>query len=134
MHSLEPPDVTGSTLTLGTAGSRRTVYLIDEITKLPDSAHNNVDTVTATPLANSTANNSAVQPNNSHDEQQQQSVQPPPSTVLMYNRISNVIGTIGNDASGSNSTAIDAQSADKNLPKDKKGNDESAVWYEYGCV
>lgn len=27
---MEPPDVTGSSLTLGTAGSRRTVYLLDE--------------------------------------------------------------------------------------------------------
>ncbi|XP_011210779.2 girdin isoform X1 [Bactrocera dorsalis] len=37
VHGLEAPDVTGSSLTLGTAGSRRTVYLIDEHQKIPET-------------------------------------------------------------------------------------------------
>ncbi|XP_053956841.1 girdin isoform X2 [Anastrepha ludens] len=40
VHGLEAPDVTGSSLTLGTAGSRRTVYLIDENQKIPETTTN----------------------------------------------------------------------------------------------
>lgn len=123
LGSLEPPDVTGSSLTLGTAGSRRTVYLVDENPKISDPSQTSDPNVSAT--------NNNAQP----DPAQQ------PSTLLMYNRISNVIGTIGSEASSSmansalpnQDTAI--SSTDKNL-KDKKKNEEreNAVWYEYGCV
>lgn len=110
--------MTGSSLTLGTAGSRRTVYLIDENTKLPDTTQP-PDAAGATPS-----------PNNSHAHLDQ----PVPSTLLMYNRISNVIGTIGGEATGSN--ALPNADNTSNAPKDKKKNDEreNAVWYEYGCV
>lgn len=120
--SLEPPDVTGSSLTLGTAGSRRTVYLVDEIAKIPDTSQ------TSDP-------NTSPTNNNSHPDPNQQ-----PSTLLMYNRISNVIGTIGNEASSSVAgSAVPNQdnaisSTDKNLKDKKKEERENAIWYEYGCV
>lgn len=116
IHSLEPPDVTGSSLTLGTAGSRRTVYLIDE--KLPDS------TQPAEAAAAPPTNNSHAHPD------------PAPSTLLMYNRISNVIGTIGNETTTGAALCNDDNAPDKNLAKDKKKNEEreNAIWYEYGCV
>lgn len=117
--------MTGSSLTLGTAGSRRTVYLIDENPKLPDTAHSNaVDSVPTSATATTTT--SPAQANNGEQQPPQ-----PPSTVLMYNRISNVIGGSIDAGSSSGTTTVDTQPP---ADKDKRNTDESAVWYEYGCV
>lgn len=120
---LEPPDVTGSSLTLAAAGSRRTVYLIDENTKLPDTS----DADLLTGNQNSSPNN-----NNNNNNQDQS-----PSTFLMYNRISNVIGDPKMMGNGSPNNSInDNNTSNGNGARDRKKPDdnEKAVWYEYGCV
>lgn len=124
---LEPPDVTGSSLTLGTAGSRRTVYLIDDnAAKIADPK--NVPPVT-TSTTTSTETTSAK--NTSSDSC--------PSTFLMFNRISNVIG--GNITENISSTSAQNNGSttvpDKKSKETKKGIEdgkETAIWYEYGCV
>lgn len=125
---LEAPDVTGSSLTSAAAGSRRTVYLIDEISKLPDTAsQSDSETNTRNNTINSNHNTSNSSNNNNHATSNDQS----PSTFVMYNRISNVIGEV-NQLSPNNSVLSDGTS-NGNGGKDKKKNDDH-VWYEYGCV
>lgn len=137
---IEPPDVTGSSLTLATAGSRRTVYLVDEITKLPDTTQTSDSELTGTHSANnrkssSISNNNASinSSNNNHSTSHDQS----PSTFLMYNRISNVIGdptTIGSSNQHlANNSILSDNASNGNGGKDKKKADDH-VWYEYGCV
>lgn len=144
--SLEPPDVTGSSLTLGTAGSRRTVYLIDDnAAKLTEQKN-----MTAGSGGGSASNNNAS--NNNVTDATGGSVEsspppPPPSTFLMFNRISNVIGgNVGSAGAGSLSPSHSSNGGEKatssGTAKDKKkgsedgsgGGKETAVWYEYGCV
>lgn len=122
---MEAPDVTGSSLTLGAAGSRRTVYLVDENPKISDA---NASTSTTGDADLLTTGEGCNGNNNSTDQA--------PSTFLMYNRISNVIGSnvTGNNVDPLKQNVI-AGDATTNGTKDKKKNDEpSAVWYEYGCV
>lgn len=143
IYSLEPPDVTGSSLTLGTAGSRRTVYLIDD--KLPDqsssAAEKKTSTRTASPstiasVASNADNNITSTPTKASTSADA------PSTFLMFNRISNVIGAnvSGNNSTGSTSPSNNGAATnanDKNSKEKKKTTEdgkETAIWYEYGCV
>lgn len=128
--------MTGSSLTLGTAGSRRTVYLIDENSKLPDTTTSNNETEISPK-----SNNNNISSTNTTSSTNEQA----PSTFLMYNRISNVIGETGAGVSGTNNNANSGNSPDalvsstvndKNAAKEKKKAEdrEKAIWYEYGCV
>lgn len=131
---LEAPDVTGSSLTLGTAGSRRTVYLVDlENSKLPD-ANSQSDPELGANNRNSSANsnnNTSVNSNNSnHSSSHDQT----PSTFLMYNRISNVIGDPKVIGSNSPNNSVLDNASNGNGGKDKKNEADGHVWYEYGCV
>lgn len=127
---LEAPDVTGSSLTLGAAGSRRTVYLVDENSKLPDSTAQS-DSEMGTNNRNSTTisnnNTSKSSNNNNHSTSHDQS----PSTFLMYNRISNVIGDP--KVVGSNNSVLNDNASNGNGGRERKEND-GHIWYEYGCV
>lgn len=132
---IEPPDVTGSSLTLGAAGSRRTVYLGDEISKLPDTTTQSTDpdlmglSISNNNSSNSSSNNSS---NNNHSTAHEQT----PSTFLMYNRISNVIGDpkIGpSNQHSPNNSVLNDNASNGNGAKDRKKGDDH-VWYEYGCV
>lgn len=129
---LDAPDVTGTSLTSAAAGSRRTVYLIDEISKLPDgsSPPTESELLVTNNRTGSTSNINNGNNNNNHADQI-------PSTFLMYNRISNVIGdtkVIGNGTSGPNSPK-NSLADNGNVAKDKRSQEEEkAVWYEYGCV
>ncbi|KAJ6636380.1 Protein Daple [Pseudolycoriella hygida] len=116
IHGLEPPDVTGSSLTLGTAGSRKTVYLIDE--KLSASQSNIV---------------TDPNPTTSNNETNSQIADSTPSTFLMYNKISNIYGTPVDGASGSGYMSDKSRSKEKKKTNEEK-NKDSAIWYEYGCV
>lgn len=115
----EAADVTGSSLTLAAAGSRRTVYLIDD--KLPDSANTSTTSAELTSPSPNSSNNRNNASNNNHDQA--------PNTILMYNRISNVIGEPKIQGNGSENVTNGNVSKDK-----KKPDDERAIWYEYGCV
>lgn len=137
---IEPPDVTGSSLTLATAGSRRTVYLVDEMSKLPDTTQASDSELTGSHSANnrnsstnSNNNSSLNSSNNNHSASHDQS----PSTFLMYNRISNVIGdpkTIGSSNQHlANNSVLSDNASNGNGGKDKKKGDDH-IWYEYGCV
>lgn len=122
--------MTGSSLTLGTAGSRRTVYLIDE--KLSASQSNIVTT--------------DPNPTTSHNNETQNSQttggdgSTPPSTFLMYNKISNVYGTAmdggatGSGYTSGNNSVDKGGSKEKKKPANEDKNKDSAIWYEYGCV
>lgn len=104
-----PPDVT-SNLSLGTAGSRRTVYLGEE--KKPGEEP-----------STSTSNGNVESPAGA-------------PTFLMYNKIST---TIAGKESPTPSASNGTNGNENQKPKsDKKKNDqkgrETAIWYEYGCV
>ncbi|XP_016926278.2 girdin isoform X3 [Drosophila suzukii] len=139
-RSLEAPDVTGSSLTLGTAGSRRTVYLIDEHQKLPDGSSpssaqpqsggssGSGNTATPTPAEPQTPQKSA-----------ENSAPVGPATFLMYNRINTTIGGASN--SGDQSPLLQASGSVSGTPLQddksarKRTEDKSnSIWYEYGCV
>ncbi|XP_037940477.1 girdin-like [Teleopsis dalmanni] len=140
VHGLEAPDVTGSSLTLGTAGSRRTVYLIDENQKIPDSNSQAQVSPTNSNTSSTTlgANTAEPQtPTNIHTQNNDN-----PSTFLMYNRINTMIGSNpsdqqnqvqGNTTRESTPTNSTINPDDKLLRKrtDDKNN---SIWYEYGCV
>lgn len=149
-NSLEAPDVTGCSLTLGTAGSRRTVYLIDENQKIPEtnqSTSSSLQAVGAGGSSNSssTATLSPVSNNNSAEPQTSTGSSKPdnPATFLMYNRINNIVGgnsmnQVNNEApSGSvaaNNRDVDAQQDQDNKLKKRTEDKNNSIWYEYGCV
>lgn len=133
--SLEPPDVTGSSLTLGAAGSRRTVYLVDENSKLPDSTTATSSTAVADTETTATNNNNNA--SNSNNNSATSTTDQTPSTFLMYNRISNVIGDpkiVGSATSMPLSQGTALGNSPSNGTNDKRKPDDNAVWYEYGCV
>lgn len=145
--------MTGSSLTLGTAGSRRTVYLIDDnAAKIADSK--NVSTSTTSPANNSTtsikSNETTSQPISTAPATPAGTANSAPSsTFLMFNRISNIIGNInesdivsapnvGTTTSTNNGATLNAGGDKISNNKDKKkgveDGKETAIWYEYGCV
>ncbi|XP_055377094.1 girdin isoform X2 [Condylostylus longicornis] len=145
VHGLEAPDVTGSSLTLGTAGSRRTVYLIDENQKLPDSQTPTPEAQTPTnPTTISSTGTSTVSstgPSSGHLNGNNSSLKndAQPSTFVMYNRINTMIGGSTNetpsDAVASGFKGNGTQSGDeKSLTKKRNDDKASSIWYEYGCV
>lgn len=107
-----------SALSLGSVGTRRTVYLSEEID---------------TPAATSPSPQLPMQA---------AQAQPPPPPLLVYNRISSVIGDSPPQRNASPgivaSAAMEDTSAHDNpaLNDKKKGENakENAIWYEYGCV
>ncbi|XP_016966294.1 girdin isoform X2 [Drosophila biarmipes] len=138
--SLEAPDVTGSSLTLGTAGSRRTVYLIDEHQKLPDGSSPS----SAQPQSGgSSGSGNAATPTPAEPQTPQKSSENSapvgPATFLMYNRINTTIGGASN--SGDQSPLLQASGSVSGTPLQddksarKRTEDKSnSIWYEYGCV
>lgn len=93
---------TGSALSLGSVGTRRTVYLPED-----DSSP---------PAVSSTSTNQTAAP------------------MLVYNRISTVIGeTSRRDSLPTTSLPTDdtPREPERKKPENAK---ESAIWYEYGCV
>ncbi|XP_023174149.2 girdin isoform X2 [Drosophila hydei] len=143
VHGLEPPDVTGSSLTLGTAGSRRTVYLIDE--KLPDGSSANVQqpqaSSTPTPSNNATAANAAT---TGAEPQTPLKSDNQPATFLMYNRINTTIGSAANNttndqspllqATGSGGSVAGSTNQDDKALRKRNEDKSNSIWYEYGCV
>lgn len=142
--------MTGSSLTLGTAGSRRTVYLIDDnAAKIADSKNSSTSTSAA---ANNTNNKPTQETRSQSPQPENTSIAdnpPASSTFLMFNRISNIIGgninenslvatpNVGGQNSTNNGSTIGGDKTAANN-KDKKKNvedgKETAIWYEYGCV
>lgn len=103
---------TNSALSLGSIGSRRTVYISEEET--PSIQPTTTSTLPARPAV--PQNGTAASPN-----------------LLVYNRISTVIGdhslrTLGNQ------TNLPEEYMRENAEKKKTNSKETAVWYEYGCV
>ncbi|XP_037719108.1 girdin isoform X2 [Drosophila subpulchrella] len=140
VHGLEAPDVTGSSLTLGTAGSRRTVYLIDEHQKLPDGSSPS----SAQPQSGgSSGSGNAATPTPAEPQTPQKSAENSapvgPATFLMYNRINTTIGGASN--SGDQNPLLQASGSVSGTPLQddksarKRTEDKSnSIWYEYGCV
>ncbi|XP_020806538.1 girdin isoform X3 [Drosophila serrata] len=135
-RSLEAPDVTGSSLTLGTAGSRRTVYLIDEHQKLPDGS--SAQQQQSSGGSNAPATTApAPEPPQTPQKTGDTTASSGPATFLMYNRINTTIG--GASTSGDQSPLLPAASTSTPLQDDKtarkRTEDKSnSIWYEYGCV
>lgn len=125
---LEAPDVTGSSLTLAAAGSRRTVYLIDEISKLPDTASQSDSEIGTNNRNNAKNSNNNTSTNSNNNNNHASAHDQSPSTFVMYNRISNVIGEVN-----SPNAVLGENTSNGNGAKDKKTSDDH-VWYEYGCV
>lgn len=100
------------TACLGGAGSRRTVYLVDD-NKIETSANNS-----PTPPPSQNANDMS------------------PTTFLMFNKISTTIGDTSTPTPPmpqTNGTSEKTKDSNQKKKNDQK-NRESAVWYEYGCV
>lgn len=125
---MSTPDGTNP-LNLGTAGSRRTVYLGDDLTNGQNNKTSSSSPDTLTPT-NENVN----------------SLESTPSTFLMYNRINTMIGS-GNaspehnslqtssqqQTNGNDSISNQSQSNDRKKTTNGKSK-ESTIWYEYGCV
>lgn len=135
------PSAEVPTLSLGSAGSRRTVYLVDEIPKINENTSKSATTGNSVSGGgNHKSDDSCTDQNDSKSSTIPTTTTPAPSTVLMYNRISTMIG---NDAVG-NYTEYEHEnggpittstpSKDDNRKKNNIKSKESAVWYEYGCV
>ncbi|KRG06304.1 girdin isoform X1 [Drosophila mojavensis] len=138
VHGLEPPDVTGSSLTLGTAGSRRTVYLIDE--KLPDgsSAAAQQPQASSTPTPNNNATAAATATTGAEPQTPLKNDNQP-ATFLMYNRINTTIGTTNDQspllqASGSGGSVAGSTNQDDKTLRKRNEDKSNSIWYEYGCV
>ena len=99
---------------LGTAGSRRTVYLGEE--NKPNEEPS---------TSNGNGNGKSESPNTTG------SAGAP--TFLMYNKISTTI--TGKDSpTSSTSNGNENQKSKSDKKKNDQKNRESAIWYEYGCV
>lgn len=103
-------------MSLGTAGSRRTVYLGEE-------------------------NKPGEEPSTSNGNSNSKSESPNASTVgaptfVMYNKISTtIVGPESPTPSASNGTnGNENQKSKSDKKKNDQKNRESAIWYEYGCV
>ncbi|XP_031635774.1 daple-like protein [Contarinia nasturtii] len=136
----ESPDVTGSSLTLAAAGSRRTVYVVDDNSKLPDTTTQTSDSELIGSHASNNRNHSIISNNNSsissnsNNNNHSTSHDQVPSTFVMYNRISNVMGDPkSNNQHSPNNSVVNDNASNGNGGKDKKKGDDH-VWYEYGCV
>lgn len=120
---------------LGQPGTRRTVYLIDETQKLPDTGNNSQSSSGSSSKGGAQANN-----NSSGDTPNVDTTPPPPNTFLMFNKISNVTmqePVTGTSSLNGSEEKAPSESGSKNGGKKPKGdskNRESAIWYEYGCV
>lgn len=139
--------MTSSSLTLGTAGSRRTVYLGDEVSKIPETTTQSTDSEligshshtinNRSPQTISNNNSSTSSNSNSNNNNHSTSHDQTPSTFLMYNRISNVIGDpiviSSSNPQSPNNSILNDNASNGNGGKVKKKDDEH-VWYEYGCV
>lgn len=145
---MEAPDVTGSSLTLGAAGSRRTVYLIDENQKIPETADGSSgggggdgSGSNSSSTATLSGKNNTAEPQTPTSPQKSEN----PATFLMYNRINNIIGgnstnLSGNEASlpptltGTSRDVEDHQDENKLLRNKRPEDKNNSIWYEYGCV
>ncbi|XP_049806534.1 protein Daple isoform X2 [Schistocerca nitens] len=127
---------TDNTLSLGTAGTRRAVYYTEESNGVKESGNESYDQA---PDEGVTFNNSMTSDNVCPSTPQQD-----PRSVLVYNRISTVIGApeditkVGNTRefpSPSHSSSTPYKPDDSKRAGSKgKGNAENSTWYEYGCV
>lgn len=111
---------------LGGAGSRRTVYLVDEnhikADQSPSSSISQPSSKAAAAVASpaiSTSNDSSAGGGGG------------PTTLLMYNRISNIIAPLSEEDNGGGGEKFGTSNQNKSLEEKEK---ESAIWYEYGCV
>uniref|UniRef100_T1GQ59 Uncharacterized protein n=1 Tax=Megaselia scalaris TaxID=36166 RepID=T1GQ59_MEGSC len=131
------------------AGSRRTVYLIDENQKLPETRSSGNTPEPQTPKNNncnssngSSGSNSLTNNNSSSANNTPAAVTESPSTFLMYNRINTMIssGNSPTDPNGSNTSLTGnilnstANPVDDKLLRKKQEEKSSSIWYEYGCV
>lgn len=148
MIRLDVPDVMENSLTLAAAGSRRTVYLIDESQKIPENnKHQHIQLVssaTDTGVASSdSSSNSTLDASNNLDDKKGEI----PATFLIYNRInSNVCNSpIHMNNKSESSCAIDSQDnreqqhhnnsdADNKFSRKRNDDKNNSIWYEYGCV
>ncbi|XP_049845915.1 protein Daple isoform X2 [Schistocerca gregaria] len=127
---------TDNTLSLGTAGTRRAVYYTEESNGVKESGNESYDQA---PDEGVTFNNSMTSDNVCPSTPQQD-----PRSVLVYNRISTVIGApeditkVGSTRefpSPSHSSSTPYKPDDSKRAGSKgKGNAENSTWYEYGCV
>lgn len=106
MYCREP----GSALSLGSVGSRRTVYLSEDDSGVP-----------IVPAVTSGQTGSDVN-----------STAPP---LLVYNRISTMIAAEPQKVATPTQEVENAKETEREKEKDKvKTAKETAIWYEYGCV
>lgn len=136
----ETPETTtdvANSVHLGGAGTRRTVYLDENLIKVDRSPSNSINlgqpTVAASSAAGAPSNvgQQPVSTTNGGGGAASDGTTPP-TTLLMYNRISNIITPLpeGNNNEQKNEKFGSSPKSASVEDKEK----ESAIWYEYGCV
>lgn len=133
--SFEAPDITGSSLTLATAGSRRTVYLVEENqqTKISDTSSSQLDTTGISVRSSSSSSTSTLDAVNNLTNETTTSTNStantrhkndnPGSTYLIYNRINTMIGGgTGCNSSGSYVGGSSGVSSALNLSSNSDSN------------
>lgn len=120
---------------LGTAGSRRTVYMVDENQKIADPMNQSSSSSGSNAGGQSSTNGGNVVGGAGGGSGGGE------PTLLMYNRISNVISSpLILDHASSTAADNDNKMANVNGKSSTNANNmddkekESAIWYEYGCV
>lgn len=133
-----------SVVNLGGAGSRRTVYLVDGNQIKADRSPTSSINLGANATTSSEAANSSPHSTNgatiASGADAAGGATPPATTLLMYNRISNIIAPLSEGSGGGvaqsekfgSSTGGSQNNSNKGSLEDKEK--ESAIWYEYGCV
>lgn len=141
-----------SVVNLGGAGSRRTVYLDENLIKTegmnrsPSSSINMGHQANVSAATSSTSSTTGPAPTvgqaNVNGGGEDKNNAAGPTTLLMYNRISNIISPLSNDEKQQGSDKFgssSSQTSNSNNNNNNKGSledkeKESAIWYEYGCV
>ncbi|XP_067644456.1 girdin isoform X2 [Eurosta solidaginis] len=155
LQRLQAPDVTGSSLTLGTAGSRRTVYLMDENQKIPETNTNCGEmgvgcrlSTSHSPLNSSVCSSSTTLGGGSGistsagfsmsadigigggstcGAEPQTPKNENPTTFLMYNRINTTIGSGASAASGAEYGNVPSTSRDSTTLTPSNTNNTSVT-------
>lgn len=152
-----------SVVNLGGAGSRRTVYLDEALIKADAvvanrSPSNSINLGQQKPAVSGTATSSVsgatgsvpgsmtttTSATNGGSSSSTAGGGDGPTTLLMYNRISNIISPLtgegvdnqqqGSDKFGSSSSQNSNSNNNNNKGSLEDKEKESAIWYEYGCV
>ncbi|KAG8041958.1 hypothetical protein G9C98_007262 [Cotesia typhae] len=129
--SLDPTAFDNDSLSLGHAGTRRTVYYTDDFPSPTSSLTHDSKLSDTLPIPSVNDTDGPSNLDTSRTEARPGESRP----FLIYNKISAVINEPKNTIVAENSTPND-EIPDITIPVNKDGNSKvgNSIWYEYGCV